>query len=86
MNIVPQLQDLKNLIIEHTKPPVTAILLNKLSLATEQAEAHSDSVIKQDATLAKQIETIERLMKENQELIAEKARRDSDDSKMCSVF
>jgi hypothetical protein len=65
MNILTQLLELDNLIIEHTKPPVTAILRSKLAFALEQADAHSDAVARQDETLSRQIETIERLIKEN---------------------
>ena len=78
MNIVNLLQELDNLIIEHTKPPITTKLRNKLSLALEQAEAHSEAVIKQDRTLATQIETIDRLMKKNQELNADIAQRNTE--------
>ena len=73
MNILSHLQKLNDLIIEHTKPPVTAKLRNKLSLAIEQAEAHSAAVDRQEQTLATQIETIERLEKEKQALLAENA-------------
>ena len=57
--------------IEHTEPPVTAMLRNKLSLAMEQAEAHSDAVAKQEQTLARQIESYERLQKANANLVAQ---------------
>jgi hypothetical protein len=70
MNILNHLQELDNLIIKHTQPPVTAMLRNKLSFALEQVEAHSDAVAKQNKTLSAQAETIDRLMKENAALIA----------------
>lgn len=70
MNIVTQLQELDALIIEHTRPPVTAILRNKLSMAIEQAEAHTDAVARQDQTLSRQAEEIQRLMLENKNLVA----------------
>jgi len=70
MNIVEELQRLDELIIEHTKPPVTATLRNQLSNAIEQCEAYQASSDRQDETLARQAETIERLTRENQALIA----------------
>jgi cell division protein FtsB len=73
MNIVEHLQRLDTLIIEHTKPPVTAILRHELSLATEQGEAYQASSDKQDQTLAAQAQKIDQLMKENQDLIAANA-------------
>ena len=82
MNILTHLQELDKLIIEHTQPKVTAILRDKLSFALEQAEAHSDAVAKQEKTLATQMETIDRLLKENQQLIAkeESANRGASDA------
>jgi len=71
MNILTHLQELDNLIVERTKPPVTAVLRNKLSLAVEQAEAHSSAVERQEQTLARQIEAMAQLQKENQHLVAE---------------
>jgi hypothetical protein len=71
MNILPQLEALKKFIIENTKPPLTTDLLNKLSFITEQAEAHSDDVDRQDSTIAAQIKEIERLMKENAKFVNE---------------
>jgi hypothetical protein len=73
MNLIERLQRLDALIIEHTKPPVTPILRNQLALCTEEAEAHAERGDKQDHTLATQIETIERLMKENADLQNEAA-------------
>ncbi len=70
MKITEHLQKLDMLIVEHTKPPVTSLLRNQLSLITEQFEAYQVASDKQDHTLATQIETIERLLKENQELNA----------------
>ena len=67
MKIVEQLQIVENAIIELTKPPLTAQLLNKLSPAMEQAEAQADAIERQAKTLATQFETIERLMKEKKE-------------------
>ena len=78
MNIVAHLQELDDLIVKHTVPPVTTMLRNKLAFCIEQASAHEDAVLKQDETLSRQIEAIEKLMKENADLKAEIARRDSD--------
>jgi hypothetical protein len=69
MNILSHLQELDDLIIEHTKPPVTPILRRKLAFCIEQADAHSAAVERQEKTLATQIETIERLMKQNEDAI-----------------
>ncbi|MCP5528523.1 MAG: hypothetical protein H7A47_17165 [Verrucomicrobiales bacterium] len=87
MNIVTHLQELDDLIIEHTKPPVTPMLRNKVAFCIEQAQARAADVERQEQTLTKQIETIERLMKENQDIVSQKqaleleiARRDSDDA------
>lgn len=80
MNIVTHLQELDNLIIEHTKPPVTAMLRNKVAFCLEQAQARAADVERQEQTLAKQIETIERLVKENKDHVAEIARRDSENA------
>lgn len=65
MNIIEHLQRLDALIIEHTKPPVTPILRRELAFAIEQCEAYQAASDKQDQTLSAQVETIERLMKEN---------------------
>jgi DNA repair exonuclease SbcCD ATPase subunit len=67
MSMAIQFQKLDDLIIEHTQPPVRTILRSQLALAQEQIEAYQASSDKQDETLAKQAETIERLMKENSE-------------------
>jgi len=40
MNITLQLQKLDDLIVEHTQPPVQAILRNRLHPLLEQLEAH----------------------------------------------
>jgi hypothetical protein len=69
MNILTHLQKLDDLIIEHTKPPVTAILRSKLAFCIEQADAHSSAVERQEKTLSTQVKTIERLMKENAEMV-----------------
>jgi hypothetical protein len=69
MNILSHLQELDDLIIEHTKPPVTPILRSKLAFCIEQADAHSSAVERQEKTLATQIETIERLMKQNEDAV-----------------
>src|SRR5262245_46087810 len=61
MNITKELQDLDNLIVEHTKPPVTAILRNKLHPLREQMEAYIDAKEKessQHAQLAKAHESL----------------------------
>jgi hypothetical protein len=70
MSILDQFQKLDDLIILHTKPPVTTILRGQLALTREQIEAYQASSDKQDQTLAAQAETIERLMKENEALKA----------------
>ena len=64
MNMIESLQRLDESILEHTKPPVAAILRNQLSLIREQCEAYQAASDKQDNTLAKQIETIEKLQGE----------------------
>jgi hypothetical protein len=74
MNILSHLQELDDLIIEHTKPPVTTILRHKLAFALEQAEAHSTAVERQEQTLSRQVETIDGLMKANQSKDAELAK------------
>ncbi len=71
MNILAHLQELDDLIVKHTKPPVTAMLRNKVSFCVEQAQARSADVERQEQTLARQIETINRFMKENRDLVAE---------------
>jgi len=68
MTIIEHLQRLDALIVENTKPPVTAMLRNQLALAIEQCEAYQAAADKQDQTLAAQIKTIERLMKANEDL------------------
>lgn len=75
MTIITHLQELDNLIVESTKPPVTAKLRNKLALIIEQAEAYQASSDKQDETLAAQAQTIERLITENQKLVAEQPKK-----------
>src|SRR2546425_9331925 len=67
MNLIANLQKLDDLIVEHTRPPVTAMLRRQLSFAIEEAEAYQASSDKQDHTLATQIETIDRLVKEKEE-------------------
>lgn len=76
MNLIEELQRLDELIIKHTQAPVTATLRNQLSRAMEQCEAYQASSDKQDETLARQAETIDRLTKENQAL-AKQIRLDS---------
>ena len=71
MNILPQLQAIDDLIGTHTRPPVTAMLRNKLSPIIDQAEKYFEAVAKQDETLAAQIKMIERLTAENKKLVKE---------------
>jgi len=71
MSLIDQFQKLDDLIRIHTTPEVQAILRNQLHLATEQIEAYQASSDKQDATLARQAETIANLEKENARLTAE---------------
>jgi hypothetical protein len=71
MNIVAHLQELDDMIVEHTKPPVTTMLRNKVAFCIEQAQARAADVDRQEQTLARQIETIDRLMKENKDAITE---------------
>jgi hypothetical protein len=80
MTIIDDLQKLDALIIEHTRPPVTPILRRQLQIITEQAEAYQAASDKQDHTLATQIETIERLMKENANLITTIAKLQTPDN------
>ena len=77
MSIFDQFQKLDDLIILHTKTPVTAILRGQLALTREQIEAYQASSDKQDQTLAAQIETIERLVKENAKVQAELQKKQS---------
>jgi hypothetical protein len=58
MSILDQFQRLDDLIIEHTKPPITAMLRGQLALTREQIEAYQASSDRQDETLAKQAELI----------------------------
>ena len=60
MDILDQLQILDDLIIEHTKPPITAILRNKLHTTREQAEAYASTA-----------EELDKLKVQNATLIAE---------------
>ena len=92
MNILPHLQELDDLVIEHTKPPLTAMLRNKLAFCIEQAAAHFDAVERQSQTLNTQMETIARLMmekavveKQRDAMQAEK-RRSSEASAGLAVF
>jgi hypothetical protein len=62
--MIEQFQKLDELIIQHTQPPVRAILRHQLSLTREQVEAYQASSDKQDKTLQEQAEMIEQLMKE----------------------
>src|SRR2546430_1744245 len=73
MNILRELQELDDLIIEHTKPPITAILRNKLAFCIEQATAHVGAVDRQSLTLSTQVETIERLVEENKAVVSQNA-------------
>ena len=68
MSITAQFQKLDDLIIEHTRPPVTAILRNRLAVVREQVEAYQDTSDKQDKVLAKQAETITELQRKCHEL------------------
>jgi hypothetical protein len=68
MSIIDQFQKLDDLIIENTQPPVRTILRNQLALTREQLEAYQASSDSQDKTLSAQIKTIERLVKENEQL------------------
>ncbi len=74
MSIIEHFQKLDDLIIEHTKPPVTSVLRHQLTLTQEQIEAYQASSNKQAETLTTQIKTIERLMIENETLISQKKR------------
>ncbi len=79
MSILDLFQKLDDLIVEHTQPPAQSILRNQLALTREQIEAYQAASDKQDQTLAAQIQTIERLMKENEALVAAKSRSRSPD-------
>jgi hypothetical protein len=74
MNIVTHLQELDDLIIEHTKPPVTAMLRNKVAFCIEQAQARAADVERQEQTLARQIETIQTLRDAKAQVDAELAK------------
>jgi DNA-binding MarR family transcriptional regulator len=79
MSILDQFQKLDDLIVKHTQPPVRTILRNQLALTREQVEAYQAASDKQDQTLAAQMQTIERLMKEKEALVAAKLRSQSPD-------
>ncbi len=79
MNIIEHLQRLDALIVEHTKPPVTAMLRRELSFATEQCEAYQASSDKQDQTLERQAQTIAALQDQNKQLIATIAKSQAQD-------
>jgi hypothetical protein len=64
MNIVLQLQKLDDLIVEKTRPPVTAVLRNKLNPVLEQAEA----LLEGDKAHAKLKKAHKRVVFENQKL------------------
>jgi chromosome segregation ATPase len=61
MNMLDQFQKLDDLILEHTQPPVRAVLRNRLAFTREQVEAYQAASDKQDETLARQAEAIEAL-------------------------
>ena len=65
MDILDHLLTLDDLIVEHTRPPVTGILRTQLAFCTEQALAHSTVMEHQANTVTQQIETIERLTNAN---------------------
>jgi hypothetical protein len=80
MNITMELQRLDDLIIEHTRPPVTTILRNKLHPLREQLEAYvseKEHAVEIHAQRAKKVEELEAA---NLKLQTEMARRDSDDA------
>jgi len=62
------LQKLDDLIVEHTKPPVTAMLRQHVHFAIEQAEAEAAHSQKQDKLCKEQSETITKLEKQNHAL------------------
>lgn len=68
MSMIDQFQKLDDLIVEHTQPPVRAILRNQLALTREQVEAYQAASDKQDQTLAKQAEAIAELQKAKAEV------------------
>lgn len=84
--MIDQFQKLDDLIIEHTQPPVLAMLRNQLALTRGQVESYQAASDKQDETLATQVETIDRLMKEKEAIDAELARRDKRDEDESQSF
>ena len=61
MRMIEQYQKLDDLIVEHTTPPVQGILRYQLAMTREQVEAYQAASDSQDATLARQAETISEL-------------------------
>jgi len=91
MNITLAFQDLDDLIIKHTSPPVMAMLRNKLHLLRDQMEAYiteKAQAEKLHAAREQKIQELEsantKLVEANLQLQTEIARRDSEDSKGIS--
>lgn len=91
MNITLELQQLDDLIILHTKPPVTAILRNKLHPLREQMEAYiaaeagrSERAAQVDVANEQLVRTNAQVVSDNAKLVAEITRRDSEDEKRFS--
>ncbi len=78
MSLMDQFQKLDELILEHTSPPVQAILRNQLALTREQIEAYQAASDKQDATLQKQAEAIAELQEEKKKLLERQSHAASD--------
>jgi DNA anti-recombination protein RmuC len=78
MTVVDHLNRLDALILNKTKPPVTARLRNALSTAREQVEALEAAhlALKNTHTVLKNqsVDSITHLQEENQKLVAENAR------------
>ena len=68
--MISQFDKLDDLIIEHTKPPVTSMLRNQLAATREQIEAYQAASDKQVQTVEAQAEMITHLQEHNAKLEA----------------
>ncbi len=78
MTITLELQELDDLIIKHTAPPVTAILRNKLHPLRDQLEGHIAAKEKEAHHIAELEKQLLDAKAQNEKLQAELARRDTD--------
>ena len=71
VNIILHLKEFDYLIVEHTRPPATAILRNKLHTLIEQAEAHQCAEAKAATRAIKIEQANKKLVAENKAIITE---------------